>query len=93
MNAAKKAAPKRKAIDKRNDKSGRSTSKTSKSKTTAGKTSRSTQDHEGGAGDSDVEDTAFVNRRAKRPKTGRIGRWVGKGGEGWGSSVGITLGY
>ena len=77
MNAAKKAASKRKATDKRSDKSG---SKTSKSKASAGKTGRSAQDYGGGAGDSDLEDTAFVNRRAKRPKTGRIGRWVGQGG-------------
>eukprot|EP00903_Cladosiphon_okamuranus_P005376 g5369.t1 len=91
MNASKKAAPKRKVTDKRKvkakatDKSG-STSKAnantntskSKSKTAAGKTSRSAQHDRGGAGDSDLEDTAFLNRRAKRPKTGRIGRTAGK---------------
>eukprot|EP00752_Nemacystus_decipiens_P001786 g1726.t1 len=75
MNATKKAAPKRKASDKRTDKSG---SKTSKSKASAGKTSRSAQ-HDGGvAGDSDEDDTGFVNRRTKKPKTGRIGRTAGK---------------
>lgn len=75
MNAAKKVAPKRKAKDKKNDKGGSKASKTKKRPGT--KTPRKSQaSSAGAASDDDVEDV-FVNRRAKKPKTGRIGRWDG----------------
>lgn len=74
MNTPKKGAPKRKVKSKKNEKGG---SKASKSKKRPGaKTPRKGQGSGGAASDDDVEDV-FVNRRAKKPKTGRIGRWGG----------------
>lgn len=73
MNAAKKVAPKRKAKDKRNDKGGNKASK-AKKRPAGTKTPRKGQRAAGVASDDDDEEV-FVNRRAKKPKTGRIGRW------------------
>lgn len=75
MNAPKKVAPKRKVKDKKNDKG---VSKASKTKKRPGsKTGRKGQGAAEADSDDDVEDV-FVNRRAKKPKTGRIGRWDGR---------------
>lgn len=82
MKVVKKAVPNRKASAKKNDNAGSKASKTKKS--TAGTKPSRKRGAAGGGGAagaaaaaSDEEDD-FVNRRAKKPKTGRIGRCDGR---------------
>lgn len=72
MDATKNISPKRKAKGKGSDKG--------KSKASKGRRTQagSHEDHEPNSSDEEAEDE-FVNRRAKKPKTGRIGRWVKEG--------------
>ncbi|CAB1121298.1 unnamed protein product [Ectocarpus sp. CCAP 1310/34] len=83
MKVVKKAVPNRKASAKKNDKAGSKASTIKKSTTAGTKPSRKRGAAGGGgaagaaAAASDDEDD-FVNRRAKKPKTGRVGRTAGK---------------
>lgn len=83
MKVVKKAVPNRKASAKKNDKAGSKASKTKKSTTAGTKPSRKRGAAGGGgaagaAGAASDDEDNFVNRRAKKPKTGRIGRCDGR---------------
>lgn len=68
MNPTKEGNPKRKAKEQRNDKGANKPPKGKKSP----RTNRKVQP--GQAAPSSDEEDAFASPRAKRPKTGRIGR-------------------